>query len=355
MQGRGTGRKEGGKSRHGEQGAQWIGEGHAGLQGRGQGKAGHQGAGSKGQGKTGQTGKGQGKVRGVGYMASPVFPGKGLGGWWGGVVPPAIPPFSPPTYPAVGVVYPHPPAYPGVPPPAPVRQHPQAGRAAWGAQGGKGEEHREAWERTGEEERRLGDREARIMGGASRVAKGWRTGQGTPREGEAQVVEELQRAWADLQRRLERVKRAEWEGERPREQAQQSERSEGRPPLQPFRQPGIPPEMEREMQARARRQTRREAARLAERDREVASRERRVQEEGGAVARGAHQVLPDPEGDTASTDVQGQSPSGKRARGRGREAGQAWGKRHRVEEQGAGEAAGAQRPTSPSLEPTPTD
>ena len=131
----------------------------------------------------------------------------------GFVVPAAIPPFPPPPYPAVVMVYPPPPAYPGVPPPAPVRQRPQAGGAAWGAHGGKGEEHRRAWERIGEEERRLGEREARIMVGAARVAEGWTTGQGTPRGGEAQVVEELQRAWADLPRRLERVERAEQEGE----------------------------------------------------------------------------------------------------------------------------------------------
>ena len=94
-------------------------------------------------------------------MGSPVLPGKGLGRW-GGVVPPAIPPFPPPPYPVVGIVYPPPPAYPGVPPPAPVRQHPQAGSAAW-AQGGKREEHRRAWERIGEEKRRLEERGARIM------------------------------------------------------------------------------------------------------------------------------------------------------------------------------------------------
>ena len=92
------------------------------------------------------------------------------------------------------MVYPPPPAYPAVPPPAPVRQHPQAGGAAWGAQGGKGEEHRRAWERIGEEEKMLGEGEARIMGGAARVAEGSTMGQGTPQGGKAQAVEELQRA-----------------------------------------------------------------------------------------------------------------------------------------------------------------
>ena len=71
----------------------------------------------------------------------------------------------------------------------------------------------------GEEERRLREREARVMGEAARAAEGWANRQGTPRGGEAQAVEELQRAWADLRRRLERVERAEREGERPREQA----------------------------------------------------------------------------------------------------------------------------------------
>ena len=33
-----------------------------------------------------------------------------------------------------------------------------------------------------------------------------------------------------------------------------------------------------------------------------------MREEEEAVARGAHRVLPDPEGDTASTDVEGRSP-----------------------------------------------
>ena len=71
----------------------------------------------------------------------------------------------------------------------------------------------------------------------------------------------------------------------------------------PFRQPAIPPEQEGEMQERAWSRIMGEAARLAERDREVAARERRVREKEEAVARGALQVLLDPEGDTRSTDV----------------------------------------------------
>ena len=168
-------------------------------------------------------------------------------------------------------------------------------------------------------------------------------------------MEEQQRAWADLRRRLERVERAEQDGERPKEKAQESAGSEGRPPLEPFRQPAIPPEMDREMQEGAWRQIRGGSVRLAERDRGVVARERRVREDEGAVARQGHRVLPDPEGDTPSTDVERRLPSGKRARGEGGESGQARGKRCRVEEWGAGEAAGAPRPTSPSPEPTPTD
>ena len=47
-----------------------------------------------------------------------------------------------------------------------------------------------------------------------------------------------------------------------------------------------------------------------------------MREEEEAVARGAHRVLPDREGDTRSTDVEGRSPSGKRAREEDEEAGQ---------------------------------
>ena len=289
VQGRDAGLEEGGKSRHIGHRAQGKGGGQDGLPGKGHGKARPQGAGSKGHWKAGRTGKGQGKAVGRGYMGSPVFPGKGLG-WWGGVVPPAIPPvipsFPPPPYPAMGMVYPPPPAYQAVPSQAHVQQRPQAGGMTLGAQGGKGEEQRRAWERIGEEERRLREREARVMGGAYRVAEGWTEGQGRPRGGEAQALEELQRAWADLRRRMERVERAELEGGRHGE----SGGPEDRPPLLPFRQPAIPPQQESEMQERAWRQIRGEAARLAERDREVAAWELRVRVEEEAVARGAHRV-----------------------------------------------------------------
>ena len=70
------------------------------------------------------------------------------------------------------------------------------------------------------------------------------------------------------------------------------------------------------------------------------ARRRGVREEEEVVARGAHWVLPDPEGDTPSTDVEGRSPLWKRAREEGGEPGQARGKRRRVEEQGAVDAEG---------------
>ena len=109
------------------------------------------------------------------------------------------------------------------------------------------------------------------------------------------------------------------------------------------------------MQGRAWRRIRGEAARRPERDREVAAREHRVLEEEETVARGAHRILPDPEGGTPSTDGEGRSPSGKRAREEEEEAGQERGKGRRVRERGAGTAEGAPRPASPSPEPTPTD
>ena len=176
-------------------------------------------------------------------------------------------------------------------------------------------------------------------------------GPGRPQRGEGQAVEELQRAWTDLPRRQERVERAEREGGRHREGGRQ----EGRPLLMPFRQPAIRPEQGSEMQERAWRRIRGEAARLAEKDRKVAARERRVREEEEAVARGAHRVLPDPEGDSPSTYVEGRSSSGTRAREDGGEAWQERGKRRRVEERGAGRAEGALRAASHSPEWTPTD
>ena len=188
------------------------------------------------------------------------------------------------------------------------------------------------------------------MGGAGRAEKGGTEGTDRPRGGEAQAVEELQRALADHRRRQQRVERAE------REEGRQEEGGgQDGTPLVPFRQPAIPPEQEGEMQERAWRRIRGEAAKLAERDREVAARERRVLEEQEAIIRGANRVLPDPQADTPSTDVEGQWPSGKRAREEEEEARQERGKRRREEERGAGEAEGAPRPASPSPEPTPTD
>ena len=130
-------------------------------------------------------------------MGLPVFPGKGLG-WWGGVVPPAVPqivpPFRQPPYPAMGMVYLPPPAYQGMQPQAHVQQRPQAGGTAWGAQEGKGEEHRRASERLGEAERSLRGREARVKGEAGGAEEGGTEGTHRPQGGESQAVEGLQRA-----------------------------------------------------------------------------------------------------------------------------------------------------------------
>ena len=101
------------------------------------------------------------------------------------------------------------------------------------------------------------------MGGADRVAQGCTEGPGRPQGGEAQAVEELQRAWGDLRRRQERQERAEREGRRHGDGGG----PEGCPRLMPFRQPAIPPEQESEMQEKAWRRIRDEAARLAEKDR----------------------------------------------------------------------------------------
>ena len=242
------------------------------------------------------------------------------------------------------------PAYPGMQPQAHMQQHQQAGGTAWGAQEGKGQEHRRVWERLGEAGRSLQGRDARVKGEVGGAEEGRTEGTDRPQGGEAQAVEELQRAWADLRRRQEGVERAEREGGR-----QEEGRGREDTPLVPFRQLAIPPEQEGEMQERAWRRIRGEAARLADRDREVAGRERRVREEEEAVAQGAHRVLQDPEGDTPSMDVEGRSPSGKRAREEDEEAGQERGKRRRGKERGAGEAEGAPRPASPSPELTPTD
>ena len=347
VQGSGAGQVEGGKGKQGK------GARQQGLQGKGQGRAGLHGVGGRGRGAKGRQGKGQGKESGLGYMGSPVFPGKGLG-WWGGVVPPAVPPivppFPPPPYPAMGMVYPPLSAYPGMQPQAHMQQHQQAGGTALGAQEGKGKERRRTPERLGKAERSLREREARVKGEVGGAEEGRTEGTNRPQGGEAQAVEELQMTWADLQRVQEGVGWAEREGGRQEE----GRRREGTP-LVPFRQPAIPREQEGEMQERAWRRIRGEAARLAERDRDVAAKERRVREEEEAVARGAQRVLPDPEGDTCSTNVEGRSPSGKRAREEDEEAGKERGKRRRGEERGAGEAEGAPQLASPSQEPTPTD
>ena len=87
------------------------------------------------------------------------------------------------------------------------REEPEGERCkghGWGGQGGGGEDERD------------------------RQTAGW----------EAQAVQELQWAWADLQRRQERVQRAEREGR----QQEEGGGPEGRPPLMPIRQPAIPPE-----------------------------------------------------------------------------------------------------------------
>ena len=144
--------------------------------------------------------------------------------------------------------------------------------------GGKGEEHRK---KLGEAERSLREREARVKGEVGGAEEGRTEGTDRPQGGEAQAVEKLQMAWADLQRRQERVERVEREGER-----QEEGRGREGTPLVPFRQPAIPPEQEGEMQERAWRRIRGEAARLAERERDVTARERRLRKEEEAVAQG---------------------------------------------------------------------
>ena len=279
VQGRGAEQVEAGMGQQGK------GAGQQGLQGKGQGRAGLHGVGGKGRGAMRRQGKGQGKGGGLGYMGSPVFPGTGLG-LWGGVVPPAVPPIVPPfpplPYPAMGMMYPPLPTYPGMRPQAHMQQHQQAGGAAWGAQDGKGEEHRRAWERLGEAERSLREREARDKGEVGGTEEGRTEGTDRKQGGEGQAVEEPQRAWADLRRRQEGDERAEREGGR-----QEEGRRREDTPLVPFRRPAIPPEQEGEMQEREWRRIREEeAARLADRDRAVAARERRVREEEEAVAPG---------------------------------------------------------------------
>ena len=242
----------------------------------------------------------------------------------------------------MGMVYPPLPAYPVMRPQAHMQQHQQAGGTAWGAQEGKGEERRRAWERLGEAERSLREGEARVKGEVGGAEEGRTEGTDRPQGGEAQAVQELQMTWADLRRRQEGVERAEREGGR-----QEERRGREDTPLVLFRQRFIPPKQEGEMQERALWRIRGEAARLAERDREVAARERRVREEEEAVARGAHRVLPDPEGDSPSTDVEVRWPSGKRAREEDEEAGQERGKRRRGRSEGQGRRRGRRGPPAP--------
>ena len=243
VQGSGAEQVEAGRGKQGK------GAGQQGLQGKEQGRAGLHGVGGKGRGAMGRQGKGQGKGGGLGYIGSPVFPGTGFG-WWGGVVPtavpPIIPPFPPPPYPAMGMMYPPLPAYPGMQPQAHMQQHQQASGTAWGAQEGKGEEHRRAWERFGEAGRCLREREARVKGEVGGTEEGRTEGTDGPQGGEAKAVDELQRAWADLRRRQEGVEWAEREGGR-----QEEGRGREDTPLVPFGRPAIPPEQEGELQERA--------------------------------------------------------------------------------------------------------
>ena len=211
VQGSGAGQVEGGKGKQGKGATQ------QGLQGKRQGRAGLHGVGGKGHGAMGRQGKGLGKEGGHGYVGSPVIPGKGLG-WWGGVVPqavaPIVPLFPPPPYPAMGMVYPPLSAYQGMQPQAHMQQRQQAAGTALGAQEGKGEEHKRAWERLGEAERNLPEREARVKGEVGGAEEGRTERTDRPQGGEAQAVEELQMACADLRRRQEGVERAEREGGR---------------------------------------------------------------------------------------------------------------------------------------------
>ena len=114
----------------------------------------------------------------------------------------------------MGMMYLPPLASLGMQAQAPVQQRPQAHGTTWGAQGRKAEEHRRAWERIGEAERSQGEREARVMAGAGRVAEERTVGTGWRQGGEAQAVDELQWPWADHRRRQERVERAQREGGR---------------------------------------------------------------------------------------------------------------------------------------------
>ena len=111
----------------------------------------------------------------------------------------------------------------GVPAPANIPGHAATGAhaaapAGWWdsvATGGAGREGRraqEAWERLGEAERSLREREARVKGELDGAEEGRMEGTDRPQGGEAKAVEELQMVWADLRRRQEGFERAEREG-----------------------------------------------------------------------------------------------------------------------------------------------
>ena len=70
-------------------------------------------------------------------------------------------------------------------------------------------------------------------------------------------------------------------------------------------------------------------------------------EEEAAVARGGRRVIADAKGDTPPTDKRGRLPFERRARGEGEDGQQARRKRRLVEEQRAGGATGAPRPSNP--------
>ena len=175
-------------------------------------------------------------------------------------------------------------------------QHFQAIRAVWTAPAGKEEELWRAWDRVGDEERRLQEREAQATGAADREAGALASTQGTPRGREAEAVEELQRAPAEVRRRVGRVERAERDSEPQQERAQEGQGTESCHPLQLFRQPGIPPEQE--VQERAPRRITGEAARLEKKGRVVAEHECRIRGQEAPAARKGTRVIPDLEGDT---------------------------------------------------------
>ena len=107
------------------------------------------------------------------------------------------------------------PAPAGVPGHAATGAHAAAPAGRWDSVGNAGREGREAQEGVGEvreAERSLREREARVKGEVGGTEEGRTEGTERPQGGEAQAVEELQTAWADLWRRQEGVERAEREG-----------------------------------------------------------------------------------------------------------------------------------------------